>query len=304
MRLVRTRHTLSKMKKILVLLTLLPLSLFAQLNIAVSYPYIGALTKTIGGEEVKVTVLAKGNWDPHFIIPRPSLISKMRNADALIMNGGQLEIGWLPPIINRAGNPKTMPNTKTFLNLSHHIKLINKPKSVDRSGGDVHPDGNPHFHMSPKNILTLAKTIEAFLISIDPKNMQSYQKNYDHFSKLWHQKMTLWKKQMKDKKGLKVIQFHDNLAYFNKEYGLVNIGTIEPLPGIPPSSRHTIEIIELIKREKPCCILHDVYHSTKTADYISQKTGIKIIIMPHDIEALKNIDNLSALFDYLTSAIK
>jgi zinc/manganese transport system substrate-binding protein len=228
----------------------------------------------------------------------------VRNADALIMNGGQLEIGWLPPIINRAGNPKTMPNTKTFLNLSHHIKLINKPKSVDRSGGDVHPDGNPHFHMSPKNILTLAKTIEAFLISIDPKNKQSYQKNYDHFSKLWHQKMTLWKKQMKDKKGLKVIQFHDNLAYFNKEYGLVNIGTIEPLPGIPPSSKHTIDIIGLIKKEQPCCILHDVYHSTKTADFISQKTGIQVILMPHDIEALENIDNLSALFDYLTSAIK
>ena len=298
------RHTLSKMKKILALLTLLPLSLYAQLTIAVSYPYIGALTKTIGGENVKVSVLAKGKWDPHFIIPRPSLISKMRNADAVIMNGGQLEIGWLPPIINRAGNPKTMPNTKTFLNLSHHIKLINKPKSVDRKHGDIHPDGNPHFHISPKNILVLAKTIEEFLSSIDTKHRDTYKKNYQEFSKVWHQKMALWKKKMKDKKGLKVIQFHDNLAYFNKEYGLVNIGTIEPLPGIPPSSKHTIEIIGLINKEQPCCILHDVYHSTKTADFISKKTGIKIILMPHDIEALENIDNLSALFDYLTSAIK
>lgn len=292
------------MKKILVLLAFLPLSLAAQLNIAVSYPYIGALTQTIGGKDVKVTVLAKGNWDPHFIIPRPSLISKMRNADALIMNGGQLEIGWLPPIMRRAGNPKTMPNTNTFLNLSHHIKMINKPKSVDRKDGDIHPDGNPHFHISPQNILTLAKVIEVFLSRIDAKNSSTYQKNYDDFATSWHQKMVLWKKKMKDKKGLKVIQFHDNLAYFNKEYGLMNIGTIEPLPGIPPSSKHTIEIIELIKKEKPCCILHDVYHSTKTADFISQKTGIKVILMPHDIEALKNIDNLSALFDYLTSAIK
>lgn len=109
---------------------------------------------------------------------------------------------------------------------------------------------------------------------------------------------------MKDKKGLNVIQFHDNLAYFNREYGLKNIGTIEPLPGIPPSSRHTIEIINLIKEKKPCCILHDVYHSTKTADFISQKTGIKVILMPHDIQSLENIDNLSALFDHLTSAIQ
>jgi len=298
------RHTHFNMKQILALLALLPLSLLAHLNIAVSYPYIGALTKTIGGDDVTVAVLAKGNWDPHFIIPRPSLISKVRNADGLIMNGAQLEIGWLPPIVKRAGNPKTMPNSKTFLNLSHHAKLINKPKSVDRKHGDVHPDGNPHFHLSPKNILILAKTVEKYLSHIDQGNKEIYKKNYANFSKVWKQKMLLWKKKMKDKKGLKVIQFHDNLAYFNREYGLNNIGMIEPLPGIPPSSRHTIEIINFIKKEKPCCILHDVYHSTKTADFISQKTGIKVILMPHDIQSLENIDNLSALFDHLTSAIK
>ena len=109
---------------------------------------------------------------------------------------------------------------------------------------------------------------------------------------------------MASKKGLKVIQFHDNLAYFNNAYGLVNIGTIEPLPGIPPSSKHTIEMIELIKKEQPCCILHDVYHPTKTAEFISQKTGIKVVLMPHDIEALENINDLGSLFDHLTSAIK
>ena len=107
------------MKNFLFLL-LLPLGLLANLNVAVSYPYIGAIAKKIGGEGVDVVVLAKGNWDPHFVVPRPSLISKVRNADALIMNGGQLEIGWLPPLINRAGNTKTSPNAKTFLNLSHH----------------------------------------------------------------------------------------------------------------------------------------------------------------------------------------
>ena len=109
---------------------------------------------------------------------------------------------------------------------------------------------------------------------------------------------------MLSKKGLKVIQFHNNLAYFIKAYGLKNIGTIEPLPGIPPSSRHTIALIKLIKDEKPNCILHDVYHSTKTAKYISLKTDIPIVIMPHDIESLDSIEDLTALFDYLTSAIK
>jgi|OM-RGC.v1.007562843 zinc/manganese transport system substrate-binding protein len=292
------------LNKLLTLLTLLPLTLLAHLNIAVSYPYIGALTKTIGKEHITTTVLAQGNWDPHFIIPRPSLIAKMRNADALIMNGAQLEIGWLPPLINRAGNPKTSPNTPTFLNLSHHVELIDKPSNVDRKDGDIHPDGNPHFHLDPKNILSLANTIKEFLISIDTEHKNVYEKNYADFSKTWNEKLSEWSQKMSDKKGLKVIQFHDNLAYFNKAYGIINIGTIEPLAGIPPSSKHTIDTIELIKNASPCCILHDVYHSTKTADFISEKTGIKVILMPHDIEALESIDNLSALFDYLTSAIR
>ncbi len=274
------------------------------MNIAVSYPYIGAITKSIGGEHINTVVLAKGNWDPHFVVPRPSLISKVRNADALIMNGGQLEIGWLPPLLNRAANPKAKVGASTFLNLSHYIHLLHKPLNVDRSGGDVHPDGNPHFHLDPKNIIILAQTIKKFLISIDMEHADIYEKNYDKFESVWTQKMNLWQEKMANKKGMKVIQFHNNLAYFNKAYGLINIGTIEPLPGIPPSSRHIIKTIKLIKEQKPCCILHDVYHSTKTAEYIRDKTGIKIILMPHDIGALESIEDLSSLFDYLTSAIK
>jgi len=286
------------------LLLLLPLTLFAHMNIAVSYPYIGAITKSIGGAHINTVVLAKGNWDPHFVVPRPSLISKVRNADALIMNGGQLEIGWLPPLLNRASNPKAKVGASTFLNLSHHIHLLHKPANVDRSGGDVHPDGNPHFHLDPHNILTLAKTIEEFLISIDSEHADIYRTNYENFSISWQEKMKIWQEKMDAKKGMKVIQFHNNLAYFNKAYGLENIGTIEPLPGIPPSSKHVIKTVKLIKEQKPCCILHDVYHSTKTAEFISSKTGIKVILMPHDIGALDNTQDLTSLFDYLTSAVK
>lgn len=286
------------------LLLLLPLALSAHMRIAVSYPYIGAITKSIGGEHITTVVLAKGNWDPHFVVPRPSLISKVRNADALIMNGAQLEIGWMPPLINRAANPKTQPNAKSFLNLSHHVKLIQKPLKVDRSGGDIHPDGNPHFHLDPNNILVLAETIKKFLISLDSEHSTIYEKNFSAFKSDWENKLKTWKERMHLNKDKKVIQFHDNLAYFNNCYGLNSIGTIEPLPGIPPSSRHTLKLIKLIKEQKPKYILHDVYHSTKTAEYIADKTGIEIILMPHDIGALDNIEDLASLFEHLTSAIK
>jgi len=283
---------------------LLPFTLFAHLNIAVSYPYIGALTKTIGGDHVKTIVLAKGNWDPHFVVPRPSLISKLRNADALIMNGGQLEIGWLPPLIRRANNPKVQPNASTFLNLSNYIEMIQKPGSVDRSQGDVHPDGNPHFHLDPNNIIILAQTVAAFLISIDAEHKAIYERNYENFEKGWQKNLLRWKQEMAPLKGTKLIQYHDVLAYFNQAYGLKTIGTIEPLPGIPPSSRHTFELIKRIKDEKPKFILHDVYHATKTAEYISTKTGIKVIRMPHDIGSLDSINSLEALFNYLTKAVQ
>jgi len=286
------------------LLILLPLTLFANLKVAVSYPYIGALTKEIGGENVDTIVLAKGNWDPHFVVPRPSLISKVRRADALIMNGGQLEIGWLPPLLDRAGNPDVQANGKAFLNLFEHINPINIPVKVDRSCGDVHPDGNSHFHLDPKNILILAKTIKYFLSYLDLQNKDLYEKNYNNFVQMWEKKLVEWDKKMADKKGTKIVQYHDIFAYFNKAYGLETIATIEPLPGVPPSSKYTIELIQQIKDEKPRVILHDVYHATKTAEFISDKTGIKVVLMPHDVGALDDIESLVSLFDYLTDAIK
>lgn len=282
---------------------LLPLSLFSHMKIAVSYPYIGAITKVIAQEHVDVTVLAKGNWDPHFVVPRPSLISKLRRSDALIMNGAQLEIGWLPPLINRAANIKVQPQAKSFLNLSGQLELIQKPKSVDRSLGDVHPDGNPHFHLDPKNILTLAQVITGFLINLDHEHKEIYEANLQIFADSWQKNLEVWEKRMAAKRGIKVIQFHDNLAYFNRAYGLVNIGTIEPLPGISPSSRHTLELLNIIKEQKPCCILHDVYHSTKTAEFLVRKTGIELVMMPHDIGALESIESLKGLFDHLTQTV-
>ncbi len=288
----------------LIVLFLLPVAIFSDLKIAVTYPYIGAVVKEVAKERVDVYVLAKGDWDPHFVVPRPSLISKVRRADGLIINGGELEIGWLPPLIRRASNSSIAEGSKGYLDLSKYIEFLEKPTKLDRADGDIHPRGNPHFQLDPSNILTLANIARDYLGRLDPKHKQEYDLNYEKFKQMWSLKLKEWEKNMKDKNGIKVVQYHNNLAYFNKAYGLKNIGTIEPLPGIPPSSRHTIELIKLMKEQKPVAILHDVYHSTKTAKFISQKTGVPIIIMPHDIKALDEIENLVSLFDYLTSAIK
>ncbi|MCW8837104.1 MAG: zinc ABC transporter substrate-binding protein [Thiovulaceae bacterium] len=292
------------MHKFFVLLLLLPLSIFADIKIAVTYPYIGAIVKEISKDKVSTYVLAKGNWDPHFVVPRPSLIAKVRRVDGIIINGGELEIGWLPPLIKRASNSKIAKGSIGYLDLSRYIDFLDKPTKLDRADGDIHPDGNPHYHLDPKNILILAKAIKNYLIALDLDNKKEYETNYTSFVNLWNGKIKEWDKKMEDKKGIKIVQYHNNLAYFNNAYSLKTIGTIEPLPGIPPSSRHTMELINKIKAQKPSAILHDVYHSTKTAKFIASKTGIPVIIMPHDIESLDEIEDLVSLFDYLTSAIK
>ena len=284
----------------LTLILLVSTEVFAKLNIAVSYPYIGAITKVIGAENVNVSVLAKGNWDPHFVVARPSLISKLRRSDALIINGAHLEIGWIPPLIRRANNRNILPGSKGFLDLSSSIDMLQKPTSVSRAGGDVHPDGNPHFHLDPNNILLLAKRITVFLSTLDPNNRDSFEKHLLDFELYWKKKMLKWDKTMASAHNKKVIEYHRNFDYFLHAYHIEGIATIEPLPGIPPSSRHTIELINTIKTQHPCCIIHDVYHSTKTATYLHNKTGIKVVIMPHDIGALESIESLSELFDYLT----
>ena len=286
-----------------IFLLLFPMLLLAKMNVAVSYPYIGALVDEVTKGNVNITVLAKGDWDPHFVVPKPSLISKLRRSDALIMNGAQLEIGWLPPLIRRAANSKVQVNASSFLNLSHQIKMIQIPQSVDRSLGDVHPDGNPHFHLDPHNIVPLAQSITRFMSQLDEQHKEEYEKNLQAFVLRWEKNLIRWDAMMKDKRGIKIIQYHDNFAYFNNAYGLESIATIEPLPGIPPSSRHVIKLISIIKSQKPCCILHDVYHATKTANYLKNKTGIKIIIMPHDIHALDNIESLESLYEYIIKGL-
>lgn len=289
------------MKRKILIALLFPFALLADLRVTAAYPYIGELAQKIGGDHVAVTVLAPGSWDPHFVVPRPSLITKLRNADALIINGGELEIGWLPPLVDRANNPKIRGNG--ILELAQHVTLTDIPESISRAGGDVHPEGNPHFHLDPHNILVAASAITAFFKKKDPTNAASYNDNLKRFTLRWQRNLERWDEAMKNTRGKKVIQYHGIFDYFLHAYGIESVGTIEPLPGIPPSTKHTMELIGTIKTETPCCILHDVYHPTKTAEFIAKRTGIALRVLPHDIDATDTAVDLEGLYDTLVKAV-
>ena len=293
------------MKKILIILIscLMSFGLFATLRVVTAYPYMKDITDRVGKDKVKVIALAPGNWDPHVIVPKPSLIAQVRKADLLIINGAQLEIGWMPPVVRQANNAKVMPGKRGFLDLSNFVKLIQVPDSVSREHGDIHPAGNPHFYLDPYNIPILTNAITDKLIDLDPDNMDIYNKNKQEFLAQWKIKTAEWDKKMAPLKGKKYIEFHKNIDYFMERYGLIVLDTIEPLPGIPPTSKHTIELIKKLKSEKVTKILHDVYHSSKATKLVSQKTNVPWIVLPHDVFSIKKIKDIFILFDELVERL-
>jgi zinc/manganese transport system substrate-binding protein len=268
-----------------------------QLHVVATYAYIGDIVQRIGKDRVDVITLARGDYNPHVIIPKPSYIAKLRMADLLVINGGQLEIGWLPQIIRQANNGAVQPGERGFLDLSMHVHLIDVPTSVSRELGDVHPDGNPHFFLDPDNIPIIAKTITERLSELDPDNQNFYEANDKELNTLWAQKMKEWEEKLKPLKGEKVVEYHKIFDYFLNRFGFNLVGTIEPLPGIPPTTKHIAEVEELIKREGIKYILQDVYNPQDASTYLSKKLGVKLIIMPHDVGSVKEGDNVVSVFD-------
>ena len=272
-------------KKILLLTVLLTSAAFGSVKVATTYATMGAVAQKIGGDLVHVTVLGSSKYDPHFIVPKPSLISKLRRADLLIMNGGGLELGWLPPLLRAANNAKIQNGAKGFLDMSHYVHMIDVPTSVSRAFGDVHAQGNPHYSTDPHVVPTMAKAIAQKLQQIDPEHATEYAKNLETFTKEWQAYLRTLDAKMATCKDKKVVQYHELFNYFLKRYGFKSYGNIEPLPGIAPSSKHTLQLIRLMQQNGVKKILQDVYHERKTAKFIAGKTGAKVFIIPHELGA-------------------
>jgi len=273
------------MKKITVLLLLLSSFAYASLRVETTFSTFGAITKEIGGDLVSVHVLGSPKYDPHFIVPKPSLLAKLRRADLLIMNGGGLELGWLPPLIRGSNNANIQNGAKGFLDISHFIPMIDVPTSVSRAFGDVHAQGNPHYTTDPYMVPLIAKAIATKLEALDSDNASKYEKNLESFLQKWQKYLKTFDAKMQTCKDKKVVQYHELFNYFLKRYNYKSYVNIEPLPGIAPSSKHTIAVINSIKKNGIKLILQDVYHEKRTAKFIASKTDAKVVIIPHDMGA-------------------
>jgi len=281
------------------LVLVLAVPAFAKLNVVVTLPWIGDIAKDIGKDKIEVTTLLKPSQDPHYAEARPSMIIAARKADVIMYNGLDLEIGYLPRIIESSSNRKIQPGTPGNFDCSQFISVIEKPVAVDRSLGDVHPLGNPHYLFSPKSILNVAEGISRALSELDPRDAAFFKGNLQSFRERLSEKQKQWNS--RPMKGKKFIAYHKYFEYLAHEFGFQIIGYVEPKPGIPPSAGYLSDLAELIKRSKPDAIIATEVNGKKEAEALGQKTGTRVIILPHDVGNVGSQDWFSLMDTIINS---
>jgi zinc/manganese transport system substrate-binding protein len=285
---------------ILVGALLLPTAAEAKkLNVVTSTTDLASLTQEVGGDNVNVESIAKGYQDPHFVEAKPSFLLKLRQADLLIAVGLQLEIGWLPPLITQSGNPKIQIGGPGYLDASQFAEILDIPQgNLTRAEGDVHPMGNPHYWLDPDNGRRIARGIATKLADMDPANGAYFHQRFQDFEKRLLAAEQKWDAEMKPYRGRKVVTYHRSFPNFAKHFGLDVIGYVEPRPGIPPTPSHTIELIQLMKRESCKIVLVEPYFDLKTPQSIARETGAQVVVYLPSVGGEKQVTNYFELFDY------
>lgn len=292
------------MKKLV--LTLLVAAFFvaradAKLNVVATLPDFGALAREVGGDNVEITVMAKPTEDPHFVDARPSFVVALRNADVLIDGGAELEVGWLPPLLQNARNPKLDVGKPGRVQASQGIRLMNVPASVSRAAGDVHALGNPHFSIDPIIAKAVAQHIAQAFGAVDAANSAAYQANYKKFEATINAKLQEWGTAMLPFKGQKVVAYHDSWPYFAHRFGVDISLFLEPKPGIPPSPSHLAGVIDGMKAQGVKAIIVEPYHDRKIAEKVAGATGAKVVDFAQFPGGIPNTETYVKLIDRLVA---
>ena len=269
---------------IFVLLMIVVLPVRATINVFACEPEWAALAEELGGNKLRIYSATTSMQDPHHIQARPSLIARARRADLLVCSGAELEMGWLPLLLRKAGNANIQQNQPGNFVAADYVEKQNVPKRLDRSMGDVHAEGNPHIHTSPENILLVADALRQRLSEIDTENEKHYLSRYMAFEKRWTQLMAEWKKQIKFLQGENIVTHHNYWTYLNRWIGMNVLATLEPVPGVSPSSSHLAKIKKQLSKQKIKMILHVSYVNDRPSKWLSEQTGIPVITLPATVD--------------------
>ena len=293
---------MKKLLSALFIIVALSTPAYAKLNVVATLPWIGSLAEEIGKDRISVKVLVKPSQDPHYIEAKPSMILAARNADMLVYNGLDLEIGYLPVLIESSRNTAIQPGKPGNFDCSRFVNVIDKQQTADRSMGDVHPLGNPHYHFSPANILNVARGMAQELSSIDSGNSSFYRTNLASFEKKLANKRLQWGK--RSLRGKKFVAYHRYFEYLANEFGFQIVGYVEPKPGIPPSAGHIEGLIETMKKSKPNGILVTPAYGREEAMSLAKKTGVKVVVIPQDVGSVPGANDWFSFMDTVLSSLQ
>ena len=276
-----------------------------KLSVVTATTDLAALVQEVGGDRVDVDSIARGYQDPHFVEAKPSFLLKLRKTDLLVIVGLELEIGWLPPLIQQSGNPKIQVGASGYLDASRFARILEIPTGqVTRAEGDVHPLGNPHYWLDPENGLRIAKGIETKISEMRPADADYFAQRYTAFEQRLKQADQQWLAEMKPYAGRKIVTYHRSWPNFAEHFHLDVVGYVEPRPGIPPSPQHTVELIQLMKRDGVKVIVVEPYFDLKTPNSIARETGGQVLVLMPSVGGEKEITDYFKLFDYNIAKLK
>jgi ABC-type Zn uptake system ZnuABC Zn-binding protein ZnuA len=281
----------------------------ATVNVVTTTEDLASLTREIVGDRVNVEALARGYQDPHFVEPKPSLILKLQRTDLLILVGRDLELGWLPALIQQSRNARIQPGAQGYLDASLTARILEIPTGqITRAMGDVHPLGNPHYWLEPGNGRRIAQAIARTLAEVSPADAAYFSQRYADFDRRLAEAEKRWDSMMAPYKGLKIVTYHRSWPNFAERFGLDVIGYVEPRPGIPPSAAHTRDLIQEMRRQNVKILLVEPYFDLKTPNAIARETGARVLVMPPSVGGVKEAANYLELFEYninlLITAVK
>ena len=253
--------------------------------------------EALGGDEVSVFSATHGRQDAHYARARPSLIARVRRADLLICTGGGLEAGWLPVLMQRGAPRGVQAGQPGHVIAADYVELMDKPQVIDRSHGDVHPEGNPHLHLDPDNIRVVASVVAERLQRLDPDNSDAYGRRLASFLQRWDEAVAGWRQRATVLDGMAVVVYHVAWRYLMSWTGMTEAAALEPLPGMPPTPNHLRDVLEAVRGGSVAAIIRTPYAPTDASNWLSERTGLPVVELPFTVGGQDGVDDLFTLFE-------
>lgn len=270
----------------------------AQLKVFACEPEWAALVQELGGDKVSAFSATTALQDPHYIEARPSLIARVRNSDLVVCTGAELEAGWLPLLLRSSGNPRVQPGTPGYFTAADYVRLFDVPAKLDRALGDIHATGNPHLHTDPRNVARVAQVLAQRLMEIDPAQASNYQSHYRDFNARWTTAIARWEREGALLRDISIVSQHQGgWTYLIRWLGLGEVAVLEPKPGVPASAAHLAQVLARLKAQPAKMVLRAAYQDGKPSEWLVQRTGIRVVVLPYTVGGSERATDLFGLFD-------